>query len=316
VGSPSCRAHQGSWKSLCPPVVRRPAVQCSRSCLRLFATSADGRKLKILSSDKEEFYQFGPGSCLASLMSCLGCCDSCPCFFWVGEHPQDFMSVPACDERFGECCICFHSRVKWFYPSLCGGVLVGIVIEVVSHFFGVNLHSCSCSIEVPFWRCRFHEGAKWLSPSLNDEAQAIYKAAVACPMAIYKVACPRHFFVVLPNAVRAACLLCTVTCLLKATGKARCWSCVGAKSLTDSGGVLPAVAAAKPLVGAPLVAFNRRVRFRAWNNGLTPDCRACLELVKLHNPLCMLKQKEFDEYEKASGRSDARYTSNRGRRSA
>jgi hypothetical protein len=126
----------------------------------------------------------------------------------------------------------------------------------------------------------------------------------------------QHFFVVLPNAVRAACLLCTVTCLLKATGKARCWSCVGAKSLTDSGGVLPAVAAAKPLVGAPLVAFNRRVRFRAWNNGLTPDCRACLELVKLHNPLCMLKQKEFDEYEKASGRSDARDTSNRGRRSA
>jgi hypothetical protein len=29
------------------------------------------------------------------------------------------------------------------------------------------LHSCSCSIEVPFWRCRFHEGAKWLPPSLN-----------------------------------------------------------------------------------------------------------------------------------------------------
>jgi hypothetical protein len=105
VGSPSCRAHQGSWKSLCPPVVRRPAVQCSRSCLRLFATSADGRKLKILSSDEEEFYQFGPGSCLASLMSCLGCCDSCPWVFWVGEHPKDFMSVPACDERFGECCI-------------------------------------------------------------------------------------------------------------------------------------------------------------------------------------------------------------------
>ena len=55
----------------------------------------------------------------------------------------------------------------------------------------------------------------------------------------------------LPDAVRAACLLCTVTCVLKATGKARCRSCVGAKSLSDSGGVLPAVAAAKPLVGAP-----------------------------------------------------------------
>ena len=124
-----------------------------------------------------------------------------------------------------------------------------------------------------------------------------------------------HVFAMLPCAQRYACIFRTVTATVANVPRLRDQRCEGVAHIVahDS---LPEEVAEKTLVGAPARAARRRERFRIWSNGVTDNCKGCDDTisVKLHNKICMAKQKLFDAHERESGHPEARAsTSHYGR---